>query len=84
MSVNFDKIDQLLIRYSVFVRLQESWNYNGALHQLHVDIEDYDSVRREIFYNILIEFGVTVKLCRLMKMCLNETYSKVCTGKKSV
>jgi hypothetical protein len=41
----------------------------------------YDSVRREVLYNILIEFGVHMKLVRLIKMCLNETYSKVCKGK---
>jgi hypothetical protein len=27
-------------------------------------------------YNILIEFEVPMKLVRLIKMCLNETYSK--------
>jgi hypothetical protein len=32
-------------------------------------------------YNFLIEFGVPMKLVRLIKMCLNETYSKVHTGK---
>jgi hypothetical protein len=32
-------------------------------------------------YNILIEFGVTMKLVRLIKMCLNETYIKVRIGK---
>jgi hypothetical protein len=32
-------------------------------------------------YNILIEFGVFMKLVRLIKMCLNETYSKVHIGK---
>jgi hypothetical protein len=32
-------------------------------------------------YSILIEFGVHMKLVRLTKMCLNETYSKVCIGK---
>jgi hypothetical protein len=32
-------------------------------------------------YNILIEFGVPLKLLRLIKMCLNETYSKVRIGK---
>jgi hypothetical protein len=32
-------------------------------------------------YNILIEFGVPMKLVRLIKMCLTETYSKVHIGK---
>jgi hypothetical protein len=34
-------------------------------------------VRREVLYNILIESGINMKLVRLIKMCLNETYSKV-------
>jgi hypothetical protein len=38
-------------------------------------------VRREVLYNILIEFGVPMKLVRLIKMCLNATYSKVRNGK---
>jgi hypothetical protein len=38
-------------------------------------------VRREVLYNILIEFGVPMKLVMLIKMCLNETYSKVHIGK---
>jgi hypothetical protein len=37
----------------------------------------YDSVRREVLYHILIELGIPMKLVRLIKMCLNETYSKV-------
>jgi hypothetical protein len=32
-------------------------------------------------YNILIEFGILMKLVSLIKMCLNETYSKVRIGK---
>jgi hypothetical protein len=32
-------------------------------------------------YNILKEFGVPLKLVRLIKMCLNETYGKVRIGK---
>ena len=52
------------------------------MHQLFIDFEEaYDSVRREILYNILIEFGVPRKLVRLIKMCLTETYSRVRVGK---
>jgi hypothetical protein len=36
---------------------------------------------REVLYSILLEFGIPKKLVRLIKMCLNETYSKVHTGK---
>jgi hypothetical protein len=36
-----------------------------------------DSIRREVLYNTLIEFGVLMNLVRLIKMCLNEIYSKV-------
>jgi hypothetical protein len=38
-------------------------------------------VSREVLYNILTEFEVSVKLVRLIKMCFNETYSKICIGK---
>jgi hypothetical protein len=38
-------------------------------------------VRSGVLYNILIELGVPMKLVRLIKMCLNETYSKVRIGK---
>jgi hypothetical protein len=41
----------------------------------------YDSVRRDLLYNILIDFGIPVKLVRLMKISLNETCSKVQIGK---
>jgi hypothetical protein len=37
----------------------------------------YDSVRREVLCNILIQFGILMKIVRLTKMCLNETYIKV-------
>jgi hypothetical protein len=38
-------------------------------------------VRREVLYNILIELGIQMKLVRLIKMCLNKIYSKVCISK---
>jgi hypothetical protein len=35
-----------------------------------------------VLYNIIIEFGVAMKLVRLIKMCfLSQTYSKVLIGK---
>ena len=33
-------------------------------------------------YNILIEFSIPMKLVRLIKMCLNETYSRVQVDKR--
>jgi len=41
----------------------------------------YDSVRREVLYKILIEFGIPGKLVRFIKMSLTETYSRVRVGK---
>jgi hypothetical protein len=38
------------------------------VHQLFIDFKEaYDSVRREDLYNILNEFGVPMKLARLIK-----------------
>jgi sorting nexin-29 len=62
--------------------VDKKWESNGTVHQLFVDFKKaYDSVRREVLYNILIEFGVSMKVVRLIKMCLNVTYIKVRIGK---
>ena len=62
--------------------LEKKWEYNAAVHQPFVDLKEAnDSVRREVLYNILIEFGIPMKLTRLIKMCLNEAYSTVWVGK---
>jgi hypothetical protein len=51
------------------------------LHQLFIDFKNaHDSVKREVLYNVLVEFGVTMKLVRLIKLCLNETYNIVRVG----
>jgi hypothetical protein len=62
--------------------LEKKWEYNETVHQLFVDFKKaFDSVRREVLYSFLIEFGIPIKLVRLIKMHLNETYIKVCIGK---
>jgi hypothetical protein len=49
---------------------------------LFVDFKKaYDSLKREVLYNILTEFGIPLKSVRLVKMCLNETYSRVWVGR---
>jgi len=62
--------------------LEKKWECNEARHQLFIDFKKaYDSVRREILYNIPIEFGIPKKLVRLVKMCSTETYNRVWVGK---
>jgi len=72
-----------LIIYSAFAKyLRKKWEYNEEVHQLYIDfMKAYDSVRREVLYKILIEFGIPRKLVRLVKMSLTETYSRVWVGK---
>jgi len=37
----------------------EIWEYNEAVHQLFIDFKKaYGSVRSEVLYNILVEFGI--------------------------
>jgi hypothetical protein len=49
--------------------LEKKWEYNSTVHQLFTDFKKaYDSVRREVLYNILIEFGIPTKLVWLIKM----------------
>jgi sorting nexin-29 len=46
--------------------LKRKWEYNGKVYQLFIDFKKaYDSVRREVLYNILIEFGIPRKLLLL-------------------
>ncbi|KAJ4441625.1 hypothetical protein ANN_11481 [Periplaneta americana] len=61
--------------------MEKKWEYKGTVHQLFIDFKKaYDSVKREVLYDILIEFGIPKKLVRLIKMCLSETYSRVRKG----
>jgi hypothetical protein len=47
---------------------EKKLEYNEAVHQLYIDVKkDYDSAKWEVWYNILIQFGVPMKLVRLIK-----------------
>ena len=60
ISVDFDATGPVLAIYSAFVKyLRKKWEYNEAVHQLFVCVKKaYDSVRRDVLYNILTEFGI--------------------------
>jgi hypothetical protein len=74
--VSFDITDQLLIRFAALVRYW--WEYNETVHLIFIGFRRaYDSVGRKVSYYILIEFEVTMKLVRMIKMCFDKTYSKV-------
>jgi hypothetical protein len=76
---NRSTTDQIFYIWQI---LEKKWEYNGMVHQLFIDFKKvYDSVRREVLQNILIEFGIPRKLAGLIQMCSNKTYSTVCTGK---
>jgi hypothetical protein len=48
--------------------LEKKCEYTEAVQQLFIDLRKIMIVRREVFYNILIEFGIPMKLVRLIKM----------------
>jgi hypothetical protein len=49
--------------------LEKKWEYKEAVQQLFIEFKKaYDSVRREVLYNILMEFGIPLKLVRLKYM----------------
>jgi hypothetical protein len=67
---------QLLIVYSAFVKYFRK--YGNTVKQCIRDCKKvYVSVKREVLCNILIGCGITMKMARLINMCLNEAYSSV-------
>jgi hypothetical protein len=70
-----------MIRFYISGRYRKK---NGIMLQcisyLYISIKP-TIVSREGLYNILLEFGIHRKLVGLIKMCLNETYITVRTGK---
>jgi hypothetical protein len=78
------KTDLIWMRFSTdqifYIRqiLEKKCEYTGTVHQLFIDFKKaYDLIKREVIYNILLEFVIPKRPVRLIKMCLNETYSKI-------
>jgi len=62
--------------------LEKKWEYNVAKQQQFIDFKmTYDSFRSKVFCNRLIEFGIPMTMVSLIKMCLNERYSRVRVAK---
>jgi hypothetical protein len=62
---NRSTADQIFCIHQI---LEKKWEYNETVHHLFIDFKKaYDSLRREVLYNFLIEFGVPMKLVRLIK-----------------
>jgi len=62
--------------------LEKKWEYNEVIHKLFIDFKKtYDSVRREVLYNIPIEFSIPMKLVKLIKMCVTKTYGRIRVSK---
>jgi hypothetical protein len=80
---NTSNTDQIFF-FCIRQILEEKKNGRTLRQCNHIFIDfkkAYDSVSWGVLYNFPVEFGVPVKLVRLIKMSLNETYSKVCIGK---
>jgi hypothetical protein len=80
--VNFGVTGQVLTTYSALFRyFRKNENTTKQCH-ISLDLKSaHDSVRREVLYDIFIGFGIPMKLVRLIKTCLNETYNRVRVGK---
>jgi hypothetical protein len=77
------RCNKLLMVYSAFVKylrkLGIQWGSASVIYRLQEGL--WLSLEEEgVLYDI-IEFGISMELVRLAKMCLNETYSRVQVGK---
>jgi hypothetical protein len=53
---NRSTVDQI---FYILQILEKKWEYNGMVHQLFIDFKKaYDSIKREVLYSILLEFGI--------------------------
>jgi hypothetical protein len=64
INVDLNATDQI---FCICQILETIWEYSEAVRELFIDFKKvYDSVRREVLCNILIRFGVSIKLVWLI------------------
>jgi len=71
------------IDHIFFIRqmLENKWEYNEEVHQFFIDFKKaHVSVRKEVLYRNIIEFGIPRKLVALLRMSVPETYSRFRVG----
>jgi len=78
--VDFNTTGHLMMTYSLSY-LQEMGIQQSSASAVDRLQESLDSVRKEVLCNILFDFGILMKLVRLIIMCLKETYTRVWVGK---
>jgi len=70
INVDFDATGQLLIIYPAFVKyLRKTGIQWSSAPDFMYFKRAYDSVRREVLYNILIEFGIPHKTGKKLHPC---------------
>jgi hypothetical protein len=81
--VDFKVTGQLMIIHSAFVKyLSKNGNtMRQRISYLQTPSKPLISVNREILYNTLIQFAITMNLVSIIKMCLNEMYGRARVGK---
>jgi hypothetical protein len=54
---------------------------SDSTRYLYIYKRAYNLMRTQVLYSIQTEFGISIKLVWLLKMCSNGTYSKIHIGK---
>jgi hypothetical protein len=81
ITLNPEKIIGYL-RIMCFALVKYLRKNDEAVHHLFTYLKkNYDSFRREALYNTLTEICIPMKLISAIKVCQNETYSRIREGK---
>jgi sorting nexin-29 len=64
--------------FSLRMILEKTYEHKVDIHQLYIDYKQaYDTINRSELEEIMKEFGIPIKLVRLIKMTIENTNSKV-------